>query len=536
MTVGVNPSASTPARHPRSRRAFLSQAATVLGLPIALAACTRTDSDVPPAQSAAPEAEVGFQHGVASGDPLQDRVVLWTRATPTTAGTTPIPVDWAIATDAAMVGVVQYGRVWADADRDYTVKIDVADLASATTYYYQFEVASQRSPIGQTKTLPVGSVDRVRLGVASCANYPGGYFHGYRKLAERDDLDVVLHLGDYIYEYPNLYFGDGAPLGRVPDPNHELLTLADYRTRHRQYKLDQDLQAAHARHPFIAIWDDHEIANDAYRLGAQNHQTETEGDYEARSQAAVKAYLEWMPIRESLDSEDVVIYRTFEFGDLLQLTMLDARFVGRDAPVLDTCSIEQISSEERSMLGQSQEEWLFEELRRFGYSATTWCAIGQQVMLGQLSDTSTYCVADPDQWDGYGASRNRLLDALAAEEIDNVLVLTGDAHSSWAMDIAEDPFDPTHYDADSGSGSLAVEFVVPGLASAGPGGSTAGLGATHPHVRYAELTQQGYVVVDITTARVEAQWYFLDDVRAAVSGERLGAEHAVLSGANHIRR
>lgn len=594
-----SPSQQDHGRQPSrsSRRRFLTRVFGAFAAPAgfaamgSLASCSNPPSLGGSGSQATPTSTVNtdgagssasrFLHGVASGDPGPDRVILWTRVTPpdlnaqpsTAQPSTvqpsavqpvtvqPVTVDWMVATDDSFAELVASGTVITGPERDFTINVDALGLTPGKQYYYRFASGTATSSVGRTKTLPTGSIDHLRLGVASCANYPGGYFHAYRLLAEREDLDVVLHLGDYLYEYQNHYFGDGEPLGRVPDPDHELISLEDYRRRHRQYKQDPDLQAVHSQHGFITIWDDHEIANDAHRDGAQNHQLESEGTYADRRSAAVQAYLEWMPIRQPASSAaadatssnaassnaassnaassenevtDHQIYRSFDFGDLLQLTMLDARLVGRDAQIAHPCDVPAAMSDERSMLGQEQEAWLFGELRRFNESAARWCVLGQQVMLGQLSNASTTCIADPDQWDGYGASRGRLLDLIESEAIENIVVLTGDAHSSWAMDIAKDPFDGQTYDPESGEGSLAVEFVVPGISSAGPGGDTTQLANSHPHVRYAELTRQGYVVLDVTRDRAQAQWHYVADVRASIVSEFDGPALATTNGSNRV--
>lgn len=508
--------------------------------PIAIAVVTScsegTSSDVE--SSPAPERSEAlgakFLHGVASGDPLRDSVVLWTRVSPSGGVSAIQAIDWRVATDPEFSDVVAAGVTSTSSDRDFTVKVDVTGLSASTTYYYQFGVGSELSSAGRTRTLPSGSVDHMRLAVASCANYPGGYFHGYRKIAERSDLDLVLHLGDYLYEYGNFYFGDGAPLGRVPEPDREIVTLSEYRLRHRQYKTDPDLQEAHRQHAFVTIWDDHEIANDANATAAQNHQPASEGSYGDRRQAAVRAYMEWMPIRELGTVEEPEIFRSFTCGDLLKVTMLDSRLAGRDHQIANPCDVPGALDPGRSLLGDSQEEWLFSQLDDFSKSDVIWNLVAQQVMLAQVSDLEYQCVADPDQWDGYPASRDRLLNTLMAGQIDNVVIVTGDAHSSWASDIASNPFEPQLYDAELGEGSLAVEFVVPGISSAGPGGDPGVMAAGHPHVKYSEFTRQGYMVLDVTKERTQADWYYVDDVRSRNSGESLGASFGTRTGANRV--
>jgi alkaline phosphatase D len=280
------------------RRLFLSSsAAAAAALPIIGRARLEAMQNTDPV----------FRHGVASGDPLPDRVILWTRVT---APGDVVPVRWVVADDPKLARVVAGGEVQTGSERDYTVKVDVTGLRPATTYYYRFESGRGQSPIGRTRTLPARNVSRIRLGVVSCSNYPFGYFNAYAALARRADLDAILHLGDYIYEYQNGRFGDGGKIGRIPDPNAEILSLADYRARHAQYKADPDSQAIHRQHPFIVIWDDHELANNAWSGGAENHNPDkAEGDWFVRRNAAVRAYFEWMPIREDAASLGPRIYR-----------------------------------------------------------------------------------------------------------------------------------------------------------------------------------------------------------------------------------
>ena len=228
-----------------------------------------------------------FYHGVASGDPLADRVIIWTRVTPETSPMAPVDVHWQVATDSGMTHVVQSGVFTTDAERDYTVKVDVTDLAPYTTYYYHFSALNATSITGRTRTAPTADeADRLRFAVVSCSNYQAGYFSAYRKIAERADLDAVIHLGDYIYEYSasgeDFYGNEDLRQNRSHLPDKEIVTLDDYRTRYSQYRLDPDLRAVHQQHPFIAVWDDHESTNDSYEDGAQNHQSETEGPWEER--------------------------------------------------------------------------------------------------------------------------------------------------------------------------------------------------------------------------------------------------------------
>lgn len=379
-----------------------------------------------------------FEHGVASGDPLQDRVVLWTRVTPASdAGD--VPVTWMVATDDQFKRVVARGTFHTSASRDFTVKVDATGLTQGHDYYYRFKCGETLSPIGRARTLPEGNVKDVVLAFVTCSLYPNGYFNAYDHIAQRDRVDAVVALGDYIYEYgagENDYgMVNGRKLGRIPEPPHEMVTLADYRTRHALYKRDKDLQAAHARCPWICVWDDHEIANDSWVGGAQNHQPKTEGSWLVREGAALKAYYEWMPIREPEPGRAFeAINRSFRFGDLADLIMVETRLVGRSyqleygragdiplavyegdmlatrkrvadketvAKVLKTVSSggeapapyivgpdpealqTVIANPERQMMGARQEEWLAETLAASASGGRTWQVLGNQVVMAR---------------------------------------------------------------------------------------------------------------------------------------------------------
>lgn len=279
--------------------------------------------------------QVNFEHGVASGDPLQDRVILWTRLTPSDSSAR-LQVTWEIALDQQFKQIIKTDKVTTSASQDFTVKVDAIGLKPNQSYFYRFVFGDKISPVGQTKTLPT-STSKVSFAVCSCSNYPAGYFYVYREMAKQN-VDVVIHLGDYIYEYGADGYAteDAAKLGRTLPANNdkEIIKLDDYRKRYALYRKDKDLQALHHRHPFIVIWDDHELANDAWREGAENHTEETanaknEGKFSERKLAALQAYFEWMPIRP-IDDQHIKIYRQFDFGNLVQLTMLDTRIIARD--------------------------------------------------------------------------------------------------------------------------------------------------------------------------------------------------------------
>jgi len=292
-----------------------------IGAGLGLAAVRSTGASAQPSH--------GFTHNVASGDPLEDRVILWTRVLPKGGPASNVPVDYQVATDEGFTDIVSQGQTRTGPKQDFTVKVDARGLKPDTRYYYRFLAEGQISPLGRTRTLPGHGAQHARMAVISCSNYPQGFFNVYRELAGRD-VDMVLHLGDYIYEYADgVYSNDAAVAhGRAVKPKNELVAIDDYRTRYALYRSDPDLQAAHAAHPFICVWDDHEIANNTWKSGAENH-NDGEGAFEDRKQAAVQAYHEWLPIREGGKGKDH-INRTFDIGGLASLIMLDTRLVGRD--------------------------------------------------------------------------------------------------------------------------------------------------------------------------------------------------------------
>jgi alkaline phosphatase D len=498
--------------HAVSRRQFIAAGAA------ALAVAAR------PVVFAGQATDGVFRHGVASGDPLRDRVVLWTRITPAGAEPT-IDVDWIIARDARMSRAVARGSVRTSAERDYTVKIDALALEPGSTYYYRFAARGTRSPIGRTRTLPGRPTRRIKLALASCSNLPFGYFNVYARIAARADLDAVLHLGDYIYEYANNAYGnrpggDGRPLGRVPLPDREIIALDDYRTRYAHYREDPDLQAAHRQHPFIVIWDDHETANNSWSGGAENHNA-GEGDWAVRRAAATRAWREWMPVRES-PGADYRLYRQFAFGDLADLMMLDTRLEGRDVQVAreDVAAVDRRS---RQMLGSVQEEWLFENLRDSTAAGKPWQLLGQQVMFAPQAPAGA-AAANSDTWDGYRAARNRVFDGAARARVKHLVVLTGDVHSSWAYDLADDPFDGKTYDPQSGRGAVGSEVITPAITS--PGGPPAdripALLSARPHLKYVAGQHRGYVLLDLTRDQLQADWWFVPTVTQRTAAEHFG--------------
>ncbi|OFW04492.1 MAG: hypothetical protein A3I61_11675 [Acidobacteria bacterium RIFCSPLOWO2_02_FULL_68_18] len=475
-----------------------------------------------------------FRHGVASGDPLADRVILWTRVTPADPRAV-IDVDWRIAADPALGQVVAGGTVQARAARDFTVKVDAGPLRPDRRYYYAFGARGERSPIGRTKTLPEGPTARVRLASVCCSNYPAGFFNPYRGVANRADLDAVLHVGDYIYEFQNGVYGDGSGLLRIPEPRKEAVTLSDYRIRYATYRSDPDLQEVHRVHPFIAVWDDHEVTNDGWAGGAANHNPERgEGDWAVRQAAAYQAYLEWMPIREAAGA-GIHLYRSFRFGTLVDLLMLDTRGVrDRQAPGKDLAAI---ADPRRTLLGAPQEGWLFDELRASQRAGTAWRMLGQQVMFSRVTPPQ-WPVPYPDTWDGYQGARDRVLDFLAAERVRDLAIVSGDLHSSWAFDVTRNPWDG--YQASTGAGALAVELLTPAVSSpplfVNPGAREMAplLRAALPHLKLLDGERRGYVLIDVTAERLLAEWYFVPTVQERTAEETRGAAFVCERGSSRL--
>jgi len=513
------------------RRGFLKAGAAQAALAgIGLSGCAKH-----PGAPSVPRGMNPFRHGVASGDPLADRVILWTRVSPQDgSGSGPIATDWWISRDPLGLDVVGGGQAEALAERDFTLKIDAGGLEPGTNYFYGFMTRTGLSPIGRTRTLPVGRVDQVRIAFASCANYPNGYFNAYRAIAERDDLDVVLHLGDYIYEYANAEYGDGTAIDRIPDPVHETIDLEDYRRRHATYKSDADLQDAHARHPWITVWDDHETADNSWRDGAHNHDS-SEGEWSTRELAAIRAYYEWMPIRELPTG----LFRTFRFADLVDLAMLDTRLHGRDEQ--SARGDHAVASDaSRSLLGADQTGWLLDFLSESKRDDSVWRVIGQQVVVAPFSDGES--AFNPDSWDGYRENRRQLLDHLGREGIDNVVFLTGDVHTSWAFDIPAPIASGEAYDPRTGAGSRAVEFVTPAVSSPSAEAYVdkspllMGVEERLPHLKYVDFVEHGFVVLDLTRERARAEFIFTGPVEIRSGLTHAGATLETRSGTNHLTR
>ncbi|MFE4583192.1 alkaline phosphatase D family protein [Streptomyces chartreusis] len=533
---------------PRRRTVVKAAAATaILAGPLAAAL---------PAGAA--ESASAFLHGVASGDPLPDGVLLWTRVTPTAeavpgSGLGPATeVEWIVARDKALTTVVAKGSVTATAASDHTVKADVRGLQPATDYWFRFSAGGTNSPVARTRTAPAtyASVSGLRFGVVSCANWEAGHFSAYRHLAARGDLDAWLHLGDYIYEYGTGQYGTRDTVVRQHAPTHEILTLADYRIRHGKYKTDPDLQALHAKAPVVAMWDDHEFANSAWSGGAENHTEGAEGAWATRQPAAKQAYFEWMPVRPAIAG---TTYRRLRFGRLVDLSLLDLRSFRSQQVSIGNGDVDD---PDRTLTGRAQLDWLKAGLKS---SDATWRLVGNSVMISPLAIGSLPAdllrplaellglpkeglAVNTDQWDGYTDDRRELLTYLRSNGIRNTVFLTGDIHTAWANDI---PLNAGTYPL---SASAATEFVVTSVTSDNlddilkvPEGTVSAVAApaikaANRHVHWVDTDRHGYSVLDITAERAQMDYYVLSDRTKAEATSSWARSYCTRSGTQKVER
>ena len=553
-----------------SRRALIQKSLAgfgALSIPVALTACGDSDHDDSPSSL-----KVKFSHGVASGDPLKDSVILWTRLTVDDQSVR-LDVIWEIAVDRNFNQIINTGKVQTSLAQDFTVKVDATKLKSNQSYFYRFRFGGVISAIGQTKTLPETS-HSVKFAVCSCSNYPAGYFYVYREMAKQE-VDVVIHLGDYIYEYGQDGYAteDATKLGRVlaSDNNKEIIKLDDYRKRYALYRSDADLQALHQRHPFIVIWDDHELSNDTWKDGAENHQA-NEGSFVDRKLAALQAYFEWMPIRPVAVNDHLNIYRQFDFGSLVQLTMLDTRILARDkqlsygdymtASGLDINRFQtDLTNPARTLMGYAQREWLQQKLAQ---SSAIWNVLGQQVLMAKMwipaelllslaaitSGTATsdalakmnaqitelvtlkirLLKADPsltavekarittlapynlDAWDGYYAEREMMYASLKKMN-KKIVVLAGDTHNAWSSDLHTQSGD-----------KVGIELAVSSVSSPGmekylniPLAQLQqfemAFSTLIDELNYTNLNQRGYLKVSFTDQYMHSEWIFVNSVK-----------------------
>jgi len=469
-----------------------------------------------------------FYHGVASGDPLTDRVILWTRVTPQDS-LPEINVAWEIATDERFENIVNRGTTITNPIKDYTVKVDAEGLDAGTSYFYRFHALGTSSMTGRTKTAST-TTSEIRFGVVSCSNYEWGFFNSYGALAQ-ENLDAIIHLGDYIYEYGPGSYGDST-IGRKHIPAKEIITLQDYRSRYSQYRLDKDLMAAHANHPFINIWDDHEVANNSYKDGAQNHQDD-EGSYEERKQVARQVYYEWIPIREG-DKH----YRHFKFGNMADLIMLDERLEGRTY-IADSLSDPSLADSSRTMLGMEQRNWFISQLRN---SEAKWKVIGNQVIFSYLNWGHETFNINLDSWDGYPIEQQIIADVI--KELDDVVFVTGDTHTAWAFEVTNKPFDS--YNQETGDGAIAVEFGTTSINSANSNEMFAdSLVRLHeqkivgteinPHLKWANMRDHGYLILSLQEDQATATWKFVETLTEPSLSIKEEKTLKVLSGEIKLR-
>ncbi len=513
-----------------------------------------------PGFALAQSAARGFTHSVASGEPAADSVLVWTRYVPADGGAAHVRAELSETQDFARV--VGGGQVITGPWRDHTVKVTVAGLAPGRRYFYRFIAPDGTiSPIGRTMTLPEGDTRRFGIAVFSCSNLPFGYFNAYAHAAQRDDIDLWIHLGDYLYEYKRGGYApkDGAVDGRWPEPAGEMIHLADYRLRYASYRSDPDLQELHRLKPMLVQWDDHESANDSWEGGAENHDAD-EGDWSARKAAAMQVFREWMPVSESP-------WGTYAIGNLATFFRTESRLLGRTqqpdiAPLFKEADPARALAAFRdgawqdpaaSMLGSEQENWLAHAMAASVRTGQRWQVVGFGTIMGNTrlpeqaaswlsADTSSrarqYVEAGVaasrlglplgyDNWGGYPAARARFLKSAQAMGA-NLLVICGDSHNAWAYDLAQD------------GRPAGVEFAghsvtSPGFESAtaaDPKVVAAGLVAANPELKWCDTSRRGYMALTLTPDRATNDWIFVDTVRQRSTRASIGHTATVLRGRN----
>lgn len=485
-----------------------------------------------------------FQHGVASGDPTTDAIVLWTQVTTEEDS---VPVTWTLARDRGLTDVVASGEATAEAEHDHTVHVDVRDLENSQELYYGFSALRSDSPVARTRLLPENP-DRIRFATCSCARFDAGYFNAYQRIAARDDLSFLLHLGDYIYETSNNPPANqvkSAGIGRPFEPEGECVTLEDYRTRYRQYRRDPDVRALHHAIPLIATIDDHELADGAWGGGADAHDEERYGPWSDRKAASFKARWEWHAARKPNPDDWSRVFRSVQLGDLAEIFLLDIRS-RRDQPALEP----KMSDPSRSMLGAEQRDWLFGALDA---SAADWRLVGSpSIMRRTWKDNAGEPLAtallklklmdedgegpDEDQWDGYPVERQAVFEKLAS--FDDTVVLSADIHVSVGGELLVDD-----------GRSVAVEITAPSLTSQNLDdklelerrdkliiASEKAMIEAFDHIDYCEMASHGYVLVDLDRERLRAEWWHVDAVQERTDGESCGGAYEVPRGETRLVR
>ena len=486
--------------------------------------------------SASSKNNVSFDYGVASGDPSKSNVIIWTKVTPSL--NRDIKIKWQISSTKDFKNILNSGSTLSKSFNDFTVKEDVniPNAFRGKKIFYRFFFNDTYSDIGVTNTLPPHNPDQYNIAFCSCSNHPAGYFNAYREMAKNEDIDLVLHLGDYIYEYDKDGYAteDSKRFNRVVDPKHEIVSLNDYRRRHAQYKSDLDLQLLHKSKPMIAVWDDHEFTNDSWKYGAENHQSE-EGFFQSRKANAIKAYLEWMPIREN--KSKFKIWRKFEVGNLFQLLMLDTRSIYRDKQLniedyfkgnkINKSKYKKDLLADRKLIGLEQISWIKNNLNK----KFKWSIIGQQVLMAQVFLPSIFSKMNKkilpdylhkyltiggssvpfntDAWDGYPRERERFFKEL--KQANSVLVLTGDTHNSWLNNLY-----------DKNNNFIGAEIGTPAISSPNTidtfGELTdlieQGFIKENKNVKWTEGKHKGYVCLNITKSKIKATFVYVSTVKS----------------------
>lgn len=477
---------------------------------------------------------ISFDFSVASGDPTNSQVILWTKLT----SNDPIEIDveWEVSNDASFKSIINSGTSLAKPINNHTVKVD-AEIPiefNGQTVYYRFKSQGLISDVGTTSTLPLRNPEKFNIAFCSCSNYPAGYFNAYKEMAMDKDVDLVLHLGDYLYEYSRKGYAssDAKKMGRVVNPPNEIVSLDDYRQRYATYRSDKDLQQLHKSKPMIAVWDDHEITNDTWKEGAQNH-NENEGLFEDRKDNAIRAYYEWMPIREKQERDK--IWRNFSIGNLVNLMMLDTRLYGREKQleinsyikdkVLDKEKYEQDLQKSRDLLGKEQLQWVSKRIDK----EYRWSIFGQQLLIGpkylpgifkseKLSSSRSYLAkqlageklpTNTDQWDGYPVEREKFYEAISKSQSN--VILAGDSHNSWFSNLY-----------DKNNNFIGVEVGAPAISSPSFGDT---FGEQTKIVEQAFVDEnddliwvngryKGYVSLDITEEYIDISFKYVSTVKS----------------------
>ncbi|KAK3082216.1 hypothetical protein LTS18_010633 [Coniosporium uncinatum] len=502
--------------------------------------------------------QLNFTHGVASGDPYSTSVILWTRVAPmfdndasntTVTGyvplynhdtseyvamsNAPVCVRYEVSDGERFARIIDSGEAYTTSDIDYTVKVEATGLKPFTTHYYRFTVCDSDNPFG--------------------------YFNAYGNPVRKDSVDYVVHLGDYIYEYANGEYGWGQSIDRIPLPDKSIFTLYDYRKRLATYRNDPDLQDSHGRFAWIPVWDDHEVSDNTYRDGS-SHANNTEESFiadggisvEQRKMNAVRAYFEWMPIRQVEMDDNLRIWRSFSFGDLIDLIMLDTRQYDRSITDLywNTDYIHEISDDAgRTLMGSRQENWFYNKLSTSASRGATWRVIGSQVIFSKLNQSAAYGIDNPlnyDAWDGYTANRNRTLQHLYDNGIGNNIFLAGDSHATWVSDVAWLGDEDHPYDAVTGSGSIGAEFAGTAVSSPCPYGANISLATANnytqwivnnnPELQYNDLYYRGYYELHFDHDKVVANFFGLPTIVERNAWEIPIANFTVVAGENRLHR